>query len=114
MERKKLRIASSLLTRSLVGIAQETGNIYQSLNVIGERAEQISREMREELRGKVEDFAMPSDSLDEIFENPEQIEISKYYERLPKAHLIALEEFLRKELFYRLREESPPPTGLDV
>ena len=109
MERRKLRIANTLATRDLADVTVPTGNIYESLNVVGERAQQIAAEMREEVVSKLEDFLMPSNTLDEVFENPEQIEISKYYERLPKAHLIALEEFGNRELFHRRREKEEKP-----
>ena len=99
MERRKLRIANALTTKDLADVTAPTGNLYESLNVVGERAQQIAAEMREEVMAKIEDFLMPSNTLDEVFENPEQIEISRYYERLPKAHLIALEEFGNRELF---------------
>ena len=80
---------------------QPTGNIYKSLNVISRRANQIATEMKQELNRKLADFSTSTDSLEETFENREQIEISRYYERLPKPAIIATEEFLAGKLYYR-------------
>jgi DNA-directed RNA polymerase subunit K/omega len=89
------------VTRDLRGFDTETGNIYETLVVIAKRANQISAEMKEELNGKLAEFASTSDNLEEIFENREQIEISKYYERLPKPTLIAIQEFQEGKIYYR-------------
>ncbi|MBQ5853817.1 MAG: DNA-directed RNA polymerase subunit omega, partial [Rikenellaceae bacterium] len=78
-----------------------TGNIYKSLNVISRRANQIATEMKQELNRKLADFSTSTDSLEETFENREQIEISRYYERLPKPAIIATEEFLAGKLYFR-------------
>ncbi|MBR5135592.1 MAG: DNA-directed RNA polymerase subunit omega [Rikenellaceae bacterium] len=88
-------------TRKLVDLDQPTGNIYKSLNVISRRANQIATEMKQELNRKLADFSTSTDSLEETFENREQIEISRYYERLPKPAIIATEEFLAGKLYYR-------------
>ncbi|MBR3800991.1 MAG: DNA-directed RNA polymerase subunit omega [Rikenellaceae bacterium] len=88
-------------TRKLVDLDQPTGNIYKSLNIISRRANQIAAEMKQELNRKLADFSSSSDSLEETFENREQIEISRYYERLPKPSIIATEEFLAGKLYYR-------------
>jgi len=82
------------------------GNIYESLNVIGSRSRQISVELKKELLSKLEEFASATDTLEEVHENKEQIEISKFYERLPNPAIIALNEFMNDELEYRLREEE--------
>jgi DNA-directed RNA polymerase subunit K/omega len=89
------------VTRNLTDIDDKTGNIYESLTIIAKRANQISSEMKEELTGKLSEFATVNDNLEEVFENREQIEISKYYEKLPKPTLIAIEEFLEKKVYFR-------------
>jgi DNA-directed RNA polymerase subunit K/omega len=78
-----------------------TGNLYESVAIIAKRANQISSQMKEELVAKLEEFASDHDNLEEIFENREQIEISKYYEGLPKSTLIAIEEFLNDKVYHR-------------
>ena len=100
MEIKK-NIPTNTVTRSLVNLDKETGNIYESINIIARRANQISAELKSELNKKLADFSSPSDTMEETFENREQIEISRYYERLPKPAIIATEEFLDNEVFYR-------------
>ena len=77
------------------------GNIYEALAIISKRANQISAELKEELNQKLEEFASYSDNLEEVFENREQIEISKFYERLPKPSLISIQEFSEKKIHYR-------------
>jgi DNA-directed RNA polymerase subunit K/omega len=88
-------------TRSLKDIADKTGNLYLSLNIIGHRANQISIELKEELLNKLEEFAPNSDNLEEVFENREQIEISRYYEKLPNPCILATQEFFQDEIYYR-------------
>ena len=88
-------------TRDLTKFDEKTNNIYESLVVIAKRANQISAEMKEELTSKLADFASSTDNLEEVFENREQIEISKYYERLPKPTLIAVQEFLDDKIYSR-------------
>ncbi|MCX6292158.1 MAG: DNA-directed RNA polymerase subunit omega [Bacteroidetes bacterium] len=89
------------VTRNTLSFEKGTNNIYESLVVISKRANQISAEMKEELNGKLSEFNQQSDNLEEIFENREQIEISKYYERLPKPTLIALQEYAEDKIYYR-------------
>ena len=84
----------SIITRNTDELAEPTGNIYESVAIISKRAKQISTNMKEELNGKLAEFASTVDNLEEIFENREQIEISRFYERMPKPTLIATEEFL--------------------
>ena len=105
MDLKLTNIPNNTKTRKLVDLDQPTGNIYKSLNVISRRANQIATEMKQELNRKLADFSTSTDSLEETFENREQIEISKYYERIPKPVLIATEEFLDGELYYREAEK---------
>ncbi len=92
---------NNTVTRQLVDLDHETGNIYKSLNIISRRANQIASELRTELNRKLSDFSSPNDSMEETFENHEQIEISRYYERLPKPVLIATEEFVDGEIAYK-------------
>ncbi|MBQ7791677.1 MAG: DNA-directed RNA polymerase subunit omega [Rikenellaceae bacterium] len=101
MDLKLTNIPNNTKTRKLVDLDQPTGNIYKSLNIISRRANQIAAEMKQELNRKLADFSSSSDSLEETFENREQIEISRYYERLPKPSIIATEEFLAGKLYYR-------------
>ncbi len=94
----KKNIPNNTVTRQLADLDQETGNIYKSLNIISRRANQISSELKVELNKKLADFSSPNDTMEETFENHEQIEISRYYERLPKPAIIAMEEFLDGEV----------------
>ena len=100
MEIKK-NIPNNTVTRKLVDLDKETGNIYESINIIARRANQISSEMKSELTRELADFSSPTDTMEETFENREQIEVSRYYERLPKPAIIATEEFLDDELIYK-------------
>lgn len=95
---------AALITRDNKDIAELTGNLYESLAVIGKRARQISATQKEELNGKLAEFASSVDNLEEIFENREQIEISKFYERMPKPSSTATDEFLNGQLNFRLPE----------
>jgi DNA-directed RNA polymerase subunit K/omega len=95
---------SSLETRDMDKLMEPTGNLYQSVSVIGKRARQLSSQLRDELSNKLAEFASTVDNLEEVFENREQIEISKYYERMPKPTNNATEEFLGGELIFRMPE----------
>jgi len=101
MDYKKTNAASTTQTRDLSNFDKETGNIYESLVIASTRSNQIALELKEELRQKLDEFASYSDNLEEIFENREQIEISKFYEKLPKPSLIALQEFLDDKISFR-------------
>ncbi|MBR7106259.1 MAG: DNA-directed RNA polymerase subunit omega [Opitutales bacterium] len=105
MEIKK-SVPNNTITRNLSKMDNPTGNIYESVMVIAKRANQISTEMKQELNRKLAEFSTSNDTLEETFENCEQIEISKYYERQPKPVLVATEEFLNGELFFRETEEN--------
>ena len=98
---KDNNIPNNTITRKLVDLDKETGNIYESVNIIARRANQISTELKAELNRKLADFSSPTDTMEETFENREQIEISRYYERLPKPVIIATEEFLDHELLFK-------------
>jgi DNA-directed RNA polymerase subunit K/omega len=95
---------ASLITRNCEQIANQTGNIYESIVVIGKRSRQISATLKEELSSKLAEFASSVDNLEEIFENREQIEISKFYERMPKPSSAATDEFIDEKLNFRLPE----------
>ena len=101
MDFKKTNADQSTVTRDIRNFDAPTGNIYESISIISKRANQISSEMKEELSAKLADFASNSDNLEEIFENREQIEISKFYEKLPKPYLISINEFLEDKTYYR-------------
>lgn len=101
MDYKKTKAASSTISRDLDLLTQETGNIYETVMILAKRANQISSELKEELNQKLQEFASYTDNLEEIFENREQIEISKFYERMPKASLIAFEELKEGEIYHR-------------
>ena len=92
---------ATTVTRDLVDFVKDTGNIYESVAIMGKRANQISVEMKEELKSKLEEFSSSTDNLEEMFENREQIEISRYYERLPKPTLIAAQEFEEGKIYFR-------------
>ncbi len=101
LDYKKTNAPNTTITRNLNQLDGPTGNIYESVIIISKRANQISVEMREELNKKLEEFASYNDNLEEVFENREQIEISKYYERLPKPVLIALQEYIDGKVYFR-------------
>lgn len=95
--------------RDIKGIAAQTNSIYESIAVITKRAEQIAIEMKNELHNKLDEFATTSETIEEILENKEQIEISKFYERLPNPAIIATEEFLRDNIQFEYSEKSVQP-----
>jgi DNA-directed RNA polymerase subunit K/omega len=97
---------SSTVTRDVRKLDEKTNNIYESVVIISKRANQISAELKEELNNKLQEFASSNDNLEEVFENREQIEISKYYERMPKATLLATQEFLEDKIYYRNASEE--------
>jgi DNA-directed RNA polymerase subunit K/omega len=101
MDFKKTNADSTTVTRDIRKFDLPTGNIYESIAIISKRANQISSEMKEELSSKLAEFASNSDNLEEIFENREQIEISKHYEKLPKPSLIAVNEFMEDKTYYK-------------
>lgn len=101
MSNTKSTVPNSTITRDVRELDKQTGNIYESIVIMSKRANQISTNMKEELHGKLAEFASSNDNLEEVFENREQIEISKHYERLPKPGLVAVEEFLTGKVYYR-------------
>ena len=100
MDKKK--VPNNTITRDIKYLAEPTGNIYESVVILYKRANQIALAEKKELTRKLEDFKNDRDTMEEVFENREQIEISKYYERQPKPGLIAIEEFQEGELYYRM------------
>lgn len=101
MDIKKNNVPNNTVTRKLTDLDEQTGNIYESVVIISRRANQIASQLKQELNRKLADFSTTTDTLEETFENREQIEISRYYERLPKPTLMATEEFLHHEVYFR-------------
>jgi DNA-directed RNA polymerase subunit K/omega len=99
-------ITNNVETKSLDDIKKKTGNIYESIAIIGKRANQINISLKEELHNKLEEFASHTDSLEEIHENKEQIEISKAYERMPNPALLATQEFMEDKIYYRKNDDD--------
>ena len=100
-DNKKKQIPTNSITRDVKNLAEPTGNIYESVVVLYKRANQIALAEKKELNKKLEDFKQERDTMEETFENKEQIEISKYYERQPKPDLVAISEFENGELYFR-------------
>lgn len=101
MDYKKSKAPTNTVTHDLMSFADPTGNIYESLVIMSKRANQISVKMKEDLSRKLKEFSTNNDTLEETFENREQIEISRYYERLPKPTLVAADEFANGRVYYR-------------
>ena len=95
-------IPTSIVTRDVAEMGKDTGNVYEAVAIVSKRANQISTKLKQELNEKLAEFATTADNLEEVFENREQIEISKQYERLPKPTSIAIEEFLKGDLVHRI------------
>ncbi len=107
MDNQKIaQVPNNTVTRNLADFAAPTGNVYESVMIIAKRSNQIAADIKQELNHKLEEFSNYADTLEETFENREQIEISKYYERLPKPVLIATKEFQDGKIFYRKAEKS--------
>jgi DNA-directed RNA polymerase subunit K/omega len=104
MDYKKTKAPLTTITRNLGDLDGETDNIYQTVKIAAARANQISVEMKQELNRKLEEFASYTDNLEEVFENPEQIEISRFFERLPKPSLISLQELGEDQIYFRINE----------
>jgi DNA-directed RNA polymerase subunit K/omega len=101
MDYKKVKADTTAVTRNKNQFYEQTGNIYETVVIMARRANQIGLEIKDELNQKIAEFANPTDNLEEIFENREQIEIAKYYEQLPKPTLIAVHEFLNEQIYFR-------------
>ena len=101
MDIKKTNAPTTTVTRNLMDLSRDTNNVYESVAIISKRANQIAAEMKDELSKKLVEFGAHTDTLEEVFENEEQIQISRYYERLPKPTLIATQEFLEDKIYFR-------------
>lgn len=101
MDYKKSKAPNTTVTRDMMELCEDTGNVYETVAIIAKRANQIGAEIKGDLSKKLAEFASYTDNLEEVFENREQIEISRYYEKLPKATLIATEEYKEGNVYYR-------------
>ena len=106
MEKNQSKVAGNTVTRNLSDLAEPTGNIYESVMVIAKRSNQIAADVKQELSAKLEEFSSFADTLEETFENREQIEISRHYEKLPKPTLVAIKECENSEIYYRKIENK--------
>ena len=110
---KKLgTITPSLEPRSIEDITAKSGNLYESIAIIGKRANQIASSLKEELHSKLEEFASTTDNLEEIHENREQIEISKHYEKMPNPALLSTQEFFEDKIYHRNPAKDTPATPI--
>ena len=101
MDYKKSKAPVNTVTRNIMDLCEETGNIYESDAIISKRSNQIAAEIKQDLNKKLQEFASYTDTLEEVFENREQIEISRYYEKLPKPTLLATQEFVDGNIYWR-------------
>jgi DNA-directed RNA polymerase subunit K/omega len=101
MDLKKTTAPVNTITYNKGLIEEPTGNVYEAITIIAKRANQINSEIKKELIEKLDEFATYNDSLEEVFENKEQIEVSKFYEKLPKAHALAVQEWMDKKIYYK-------------
>lgn len=106
MDYKKTNAPINTQTRDLIEMSEQTGNVYETVCVIAKRANQIAAEMKGDLEKKLQEFASLSDNLEEVTENREQIEISRFYEKLPKPSLIATQEYMERKLYFRNPEKK--------
>ncbi len=107
MDYKKTNAPLNTVTRDMIELSQDTGNVYETVCIIAKRANQVSGEMKHDLEKKLQEFATLSDNLEEVSENREQIEISRYYEKLPKPTLIATQEYVDHKIYFRNPDEKP-------
>ena len=98
---KKTKAPKTTITRDLNELTEKVGNVYETVAIIGKRSNQISSALKKELDAKLQDFSIPQDSIEETFENKEQIEISRSYEQMPKSTLIATQEFIEGKVYFR-------------
>ncbi len=101
MDFKNSKAPTTTVTHNREKLSEKTGNIYQTISIIAKRAEQIGSDLKNELDAKLKEFETHNEGLEEIFENKEQIEISKFYERLPKSTALAVEEWINENIYYR-------------
>ena len=115
MDYKKSKAPVNTVTRNIMDLCEETGNIYETVAIIAKRANQISVQIKDDLSKKLAEFASYNDSLEEVFENREQIEISRYYEKLPKPTLLATQEFVEGKVYWRdPQKEQQAPTNAEA
>lgn len=108
MNTKHTNAAKTTITRDVSKLDQEIGNVYETVAILGKRANQISVQIKEELNAKLEEFAVVGENLEEVYENREQIEVSKHYERMPKPGALAIQELMDGKLYHRRAEEGAP------
>jgi hypothetical protein len=101
MDYKKTNAPTNTVTRDMMSLSADTGSVYETVRIISKRSNQISVEMKADLEKKLQEFASFNDNLEEVFENREQIEISRYYEKLPKAVLIATQEYIEGKVYHK-------------
>ena len=101
MDYKKTNAPTNTVTRDMMELCENTGNVYETVAIIGKRSNQIASEMKNDLSKKLQEFASYNDNLEEVFENREQIEISRYYEKLPKSTLIATQDYMEDKVYFR-------------
>ena len=106
MSIKNSNAADTTVTYNRNELDEPTGNIYKTVSILAKRSIQINEELRTELFEKLEEFATPIETLEEIFENKEQIEVSRFYEKLPKPHAVAVEQWLAEKIYYRHTDET--------
>jgi DNA-directed RNA polymerase subunit K/omega len=106
MNHRRIKTENYVATRNLNDFDKETGNIYESLVILSRRANQIAADLKEELNEKSQEFTTSTDVSDEFFENKEQIELARHYEQIPKPTLLAIQEFLDKQIYYRVPDED--------
>ena len=104
---KTIQAAKTTITRDVDHLDQETNNVYEAVHIIGRRADQISLQIKEELNNKLEEFAVVGENLEEIYENQEQIEVSKHYERMPKPTALAIQEMMEGKVYWRRKDAAP-------
>lgn len=114
MDYKKTKAPTNTVTHDLMAFCKGTDNIYESVVIMSKRANQISAKMKEDLSKKLKEFASAGENLEETFENREQIEISRYYEKLPKATLIAADEFLSDKVYFRNPSKEKEKIGAEI
>lgn len=108
MDYKKTNAPLNTVTRDMVSMAEDSGNVYETVCIIAKRSNQIAGEMKHDLEKKLQEFASLNDNLEEISENREQIEISRYYEKLPKPTLIATQEYVDHKIMFRNPQKEKP------
>ncbi|HRY98098.1 MAG TPA: DNA-directed RNA polymerase subunit omega [Bacteroidales bacterium] len=112
MEYKRIKADNQAVTRRMRDFVNGTDNVYETIVILSKRANQIGMDLKEELNKKISEFTQTSDNLEEVFENKEQIEIAKYYEKLPKPTLLAIQEYLEDQIYFRnpikeMRDSNP-------